>query len=176
MSIDNVSRIKEKLGIVDVVSSYVKLDRAGANLRGRCPFHNEKTPSFFVSPDRGTYKCFGCSAGGDIFTFVEQFEGVDFPGALKILAEKAGVELVREDPHVRDERDRLFKVMEEATLFFENRLLENKNAQDYLEKRGLSKETVKKFRIGFVHDNWTSLYDFLKTKSFKTRRLISRSG
>ncbi len=166
MSIDNVSRIKEKLGIVDVVGTYVKLDKAGANLRGRCPFHNEKTPSFFVSPDRGTYKCFGCSEGGDIFTFVERFEGVDFLGALKILAEKAGVELVKEDPRVRDERETLFKIMEEATSFFERKLSENKDVQDYLKKRGLSEETIKKFRIGFVLDEWSSLYDFLKTKKF----------
>ncbi|MBU1557847.1 DNA primase [Patescibacteria group bacterium] len=166
MSIDNVSRIKERLGVVDVVGSYIKLDKAGANLKGKCPFHNEKTASFFVSPDRGTYKCFGCGAGGDIFTFVEQFEGVDFPGALKILAEKAGVELVKEDPRLKDERERLFKVMEEATLFFEKGLSENKEVLGYLENRGLKKETIKNFRIGFVRDDWTSLYDFLKTKNF----------
>ena len=94
MAISNgVQKIKEKLSIVDVISSYIKLDRAGINLKAKCPFHNEKTPSFFVSPARGSYYCFGCGASGDIFTFVEEFEGLDFKGALKLLADRAGVEL-----------------------------------------------------------------------------------
>src|SRR3989344_8561438 len=88
-----VQQIKERLSIEEIVSSYIKLDRAGANLKAKCPFHNEKTPSFFVSPDRGSYYCFGCQASGDIFTFVEEFEGLDFKGALKLLADKAGVTL-----------------------------------------------------------------------------------
>ena len=85
-----VQQIKERLSIEEVVSSYIKLDRVGANFKARCPFHNEKTPSFFISPERGSYYCFGCSAKGDIFTFVEEFEGLDFKGVLKILAERAG--------------------------------------------------------------------------------------
>ena len=84
----NVDTIKERLSIVDVLSSYNKLEHTGVNFKARCPFHNEKTPSFFVSPDRNNYYCFGCGAKGDIFSFVEQFEGVDFRGALKVLAEK----------------------------------------------------------------------------------------
>ena len=166
MSSNNVSRIKERLGIIDVVSAYIKLDKAGINLKGKCPFHNEKTPSFFVSPDRGTYKCFGCGAGGDIFTFVEQFEGVDFVGALKILAEKAGVELEKEDPRTRNERNRLFSIMEETTFFFEKILENNLKALEYLKDRGLETKTIKKFRIGFVENEWRSLYDFLKAKKF----------
>jgi DNA primase len=162
---NNTQKIKERLNIVDVVSQYVKLDRAGVNLKGRCPFHNEKTPSFFVSPDRGTYKCFGCGAGGDIFTFTEQFEGVDFVGALKILAEKAGIELEKEDPKKRDEKEKLFFVMEEATVFFEKNLKENSEAIKYLENRGLKKDTIEKFRIGYVKEGWRSLNDFLKTKN-----------
>lgn len=89
----HVDIIKERLSITDVLSSYIKLEQAGANFKARCPFHNEKTPSFFISPDRGTYYCFGCGLKGDIFSFVEQFEGTDFRGALKMLAEKAGVTL-----------------------------------------------------------------------------------
>src|SRR5665213_4504462 len=84
---DTVQQIKDRLSIVDVVSQYVKLERAGATLRARCPFHTERTPSFTVSPERGTYHCFGCGVGGDIFTFVEAIEGLDFKGALKVLAE-----------------------------------------------------------------------------------------
>src|ERR1035437_10517159 len=80
-----VDMIKERLGVEEVISSYMKLEKAGKNFKGRCPFHNEKTPSFFVSPERGSFYCFGCGAKGDIFTFIEEFEGLDFKGALKIL-------------------------------------------------------------------------------------------
>ena len=90
---DTVQQIKDRLSIVDVVSQYVKLQRAGASLRARCPFHAERTPSFHVSPERGTYHCFGCNVGGDIFSFVEAIEGLDFKGALKVLAERAGVQV-----------------------------------------------------------------------------------
>ena len=89
----SVEKIKEKLSVVDVISSYLKLEKAGGNYKAPCPFHNEKTPSFFVSPSRNSYYCFGCGVKGDIFTFVEQFEGLDFKGALKVLALRAGVEL-----------------------------------------------------------------------------------
>mgnify|MGYP000679784072 FL=1 len=89
----NVDKIKERLGVEEVISSYIKLESAGKNLKGKCPFHNEKTASFFVSPDRGSYYCFGCHAKGDIFSFVEQFEGIDFMGAMKLLAERAGIPL-----------------------------------------------------------------------------------
>ena len=104
--------------------------------------------------------------GGDIFTFVEQFEGVDFVGALKILAEKAGVELEKEDPRTRNERNRLFSIMEETTFFFEKILENNLKALEYLKDRGLETKTIKKFRIGFVENEWRSLYDFLKAKKF----------
>ena len=89
----SVDQIKSKLDIVSVVGGYVKLEKSGSNFKARCPFHNEKTPSFFVSIDRGTFYCFGCGAKGDIFTFIENFEGLDFKGALKVLAERAGVKL-----------------------------------------------------------------------------------
>ena len=101
-----VQKIKEKLSIEDVVSSYIKLDKAGVNLKAKCPFHNEKTPSFFVSPDRGTYYCFGCGASGDIFSFVENFEGLDFKGALKMLADRAGVKLGDYSVEKKDEKEK----------------------------------------------------------------------
>src|SRR3989344_948530 len=116
-----VQQIKERLSIEEIVSSYIKLDRAGANLKAKCPFHNEKTPSFFVSPDRGSYYCFGCGASGDIFTFVEEFEGLDFKGALRLLADRAGVLLPRyskEDQKNQNEKERLYEVMEEVAIFF----------------------------------------------------------
>src|SRR3990170_1170192 len=107
-----VQKIKERLSIEDVVSSYIKLEKSGANLKARCPFHNEKTPSFFVSPSRESYYCFGCGARGDIFTFVEEFEGLDFKGALKLLADRAGVQLEvyskenREAKEIKSEKEK----------------------------------------------------------------------
>src|SRR3989344_1739982 len=95
---DAVQQIKERLSILDVISPYVELHRAGKNFKGKSPFTAEKTPSFFVSPDRGMYYCFSTSQGGDMFSFIQVMEGVDFKEALKILAQKAGVELVPEDP------------------------------------------------------------------------------
>ncbi len=162
-----VLKIKERLTIEEVVSTYIKLERVGPNLKARCPFHNEKTPSFFISPDRGTYYCFGCGAKGDIFSFVEDFEGLDFKGALKLLADKAGVALSDFSREVEGEKENLYKVMEEATSFFENNLLLKKEALDYLKNRGVKDETIKNFRIGYVEANWRDLYNHLKSKKFK---------
>src|SRR6266852_1319154 len=137
-----VQQIKDKLGIVDVVSQYVKLERSGAALRARCPFHSERTPSFHVSPERGTYHCFGCGVGGDIFTFVEAIEGLDFKGALKVLAEKAGVPLVysRGEKSSLDERDRLFSLLETTALFYQQQL--TAEAKKYLHDRGMEDATI----------------------------------
>ncbi len=162
----NVEQIKERLGIADVVGSYVKLEKAGSNYKARCPFHNEKTPSFFVSPDRGSYYCFGCNAKGDIFSFVEQFEGLDFVGALKVLAQRAGVELVRENPQAKSEKDRLYAVLEKATEFYEKSVAGGSEATSYLEKRGVKKETIKDWRLGFAPDSWRALYEELLKRGF----------
>lgn len=162
----SVDKIKERLGIVDLIGSYIKLERAGNSFKARCPFHNEKTPSFFVSPERDSYYCFGCGAKGDIFTFVEEFEGLDFRGALKVLAERTGVELVPENSKFRDEREKLFAVMEESANFFEHNLSEAGEAREYLKKRGLADKTVKEWRIGYAPPLWNNLENHLKTKNF----------
>jgi DNA primase len=161
-----VQQIKERLSIEEVVSSYIKLERAGANFKARCPFHNEKTPSFFISPDRNSYYCFGCGAKGDIFTFIEEFEGLDFKGALKILAERAGVTLASFNKEKEGEKERLYRAMEESTKFFEKNLRDNKEALEYLKSRGLTDKTIKDFRIGFVKDDWRLLYSHLKNIGF----------
>jgi len=161
-----VQKIKERLSIEEVVSSYIKLEKAGANLKAKCPFHNEKTPSFFVSPDRASYYCFGCGAKGDIFTFVEEFEGLDFKGALKLLAERAGVPLEQYNPKEESEKEKLYRAMEESTKFFENNLTGNKEVLDYLKSRGLEDKTIKDFRIGFIKDDWRELYFYLQKKGF----------
>ncbi|HTE48762.1 MAG TPA: DNA primase [Candidatus Paceibacterota bacterium] len=174
----SVDQIKSRIDILTLVSSYMKLDRAGANWKGKCPFHSEKTPSFFVSPERGSYYCFGCGASGDIFTFVEEFEGLDFKGALRLLADRAGVQLEvynKINKETESEKEKLYKAMEEATKYFENNLKENKQAQEYLKSRGLTDKTIKDFRIGYAILDWRRLYDFLKEKSF-TDDEIEKAG
>ena len=164
-----VEQIKDRIGIADVVGSYIKLEKAGGNYKARCPFHNEKTPSFFLSPARNTYYCFGCGAKGDIFSFVQEFEGLDFVGALKVLAQRAGVELTKEDPKLRTERQRLFLCLESATIFFQRNLYERaeqKPVVDYLLGRGLTTDTIKEWRVGYAPDEWRALSEYLKEKRF----------
>ena len=172
-----VQKIKERLSIEEVVSSYIKLEKIGSNLKAKCPFHNEKTPSFFISNDRGSYYCFGCGAKGDIFTFVEEFEGLDFKGALKLLAERAGVPLENYDPKEESEKEKLYRAMEESTKFFENNLANpegkpaasygaKKEVLEYLKLRGLTDKTIKDFRIGFIENDWRLLYNHLQKKGF----------
>ncbi len=161
-----VQKIKESLSIEEVVSSYIKLEPAGSNLKAKCPFHNEKTPSFFVSPARGSFYCFGCSASGDIFTFVEEFEGLDFKGALKLLALRAGVALEHYNQEEESEKEKLYRAMEEATKFFENNLKENKEVLDYLKNRGLTEKSISDFRIGYISPDWRQLYSHLQKKGF----------
>ena len=114
---DNVSKIKDRLDIVDIISGYLKLVKAGQNFKARCPFHNEKTPSFVVSPERQVWHCFGCSKGGDMFSFIQEIEGVEFIEALRILAAKAGIELESFDPAVKDDKARLYEVCEAPAKF-----------------------------------------------------------
>lgn len=159
--------IKERLGIVEVVSSYTKIDKAGSNYKGRCPFHHEKSPSFFVSPARSSYYCFGCGQKGDIFTFVQEFEKVDFVGALKILAERAGVELQQFKNENKGENDRLRSVLETSTKYYEQNIHTPRNIKtlEYLRDRGLTDKSIDDWRIGFAENEWRRLHDFLLTKN-----------
>lgn len=172
---DTVDKIKERLSIVDVVGGYVKLVRAGKYWKGLSPFTKEKTPSFFVTPEKGFYHCFSTGKGGDMFTFVEEMEGVDFKGALKILAEKAGVELVRESQESRDERDGLYAVIEAATAFFASELEERADARAYLEKRGLTTSTIAHWRLGYARKDWRALKAHLEGRGF-TESLLLKAG
>jgi DNA primase len=166
----SVEQIKSRLNIVDVVQGYIKLQKAGANLKANCPFHLEKTPSFFVSPSRESWHCFGCNRGGDMFAFVMEIEGVEFIEALKILANRAGIELAPIDSKHKNERARLLKLIDDAKNFYESELKKNKEAIDYLKERGLKEETIKEFSIGFAPGppagGWRNLYDFLKNRSY----------
>lgn len=169
-----VEQIKERLPINEVIGQYVKLDKAGASYKAKCPFHNEKSASFFVSPDRGGYYCFGCGAKGDIFTFVEQFEGLDFRGALKVLAERAGVQLTM-DNKADGERDRYYQIMEDATRFFEEQFAQSKEAQEYIQKRGVTDATRAEFRIGWAPEGWGNLRSYLKKKGWNDM-IIEKAG
>ncbi|MCR4279671.1 MAG: DNA primase [Candidatus Zambryskibacteria bacterium] len=171
----DVETIKERLDIAEVVSGYLKLEKAGQSYKARCPFHNEKTPSFFVSPGRQSFYCFGCGAKGDIFTFVEQVEGLDFRESLKLLAEKAGVELSRhseESKEKKGEKDRILEVLEDATKFFEKMLGANASAQDYLKSRGISEASIGDWRIGYAPAEWRSLYGHLREEGHSEELLV----
>lgn len=173
MSTDTVQQIKDRLPIVDVVSTYVKLERAGGSLRARCPFHAEKSPSFFVSPERGTYHCFGCNVGGDIFSFTEAIEGIDFKGALKMLADRAGVPLDfarGREIGGKDARDRLFEAMEAATIYYISRL--DDAAKKYLTERGLDDATIQTFRLGLAGNAWSEMSEHLKSKGFSEAEIL----
>ena len=176
-----VDQIKERLDIAEVIGSYVKVEKSGANFKARCPFHNEKTPSFFVSTARQTFYCFGCGAKGDVISFVEKFEGLDFKGAVKSLAERAGIDFSqvkfsREGDIESSQKEKLLEIMELATLSYESELEKHKEALQYIKSRGLTDESIKKWRIGFARDEWRGLSDELLSKSTITKELLFEAG
>jgi DNA primase len=180
---DSVAEIKARISIEDLVSQYIPLKKVGRNFRGSCPFHKERTPSFYVSPEKQMAYCFGCRKGGDHFKFIEEIEGLDFRGALKFLAEKTGVVLPKTMPvdyKKKTERDRLTELHEAATAFFENQLWDTKEGDkvlSYLKKRGLSKDTIKHARIGFAPESkegkWNALYTHLLEKDYTREEIVS---
>ena len=168
-----VEQIKERLSIVDVIGGYTELKHAGKHFKGKSPFTNEKTPSFYVSPDRGMYYCFSSQKGGDMFTFIQEMEGVDFKGALKILAERANVELVAEDPKKRDARETQYALLEEATKYFFNEREAHPHIQKYIEDRGVKTQSVHTWRIGYAKDEWRALRGHLKEKGFTDEQMLA---
>ncbi|PJC36489.1 DNA primase [Candidatus Peregrinibacteria bacterium CG_4_9_14_0_2_um_filter_53_11] len=173
-----IAEIKTRLSIEDLVGQYVQLKKVGRNYRGLCPFHNEKTPSFYVSPDKELAYCFGCRKGGDQFAFIQEVEGLDFREALQFLAEKAHVELPQRTPIQKKQasrRERLLELHDDATSFFEKQLWETKDGAkvlDYLKKRGLTEEIIKKFRLGFAPDERNLLYKYLLKTEYTKSELL----
>ena len=174
----SIEEIKSRIDIVELVSQYVKLRKTGANFGALCPFHAEKTGSFFVSPTRQTWRCFGCGKGGDIFTFIQEIESVEFGDALRVLAAKAGVELEKQTlkmAELKTERERLYDVCELATKFFEKQLQASatgKEVQKYLLGRGLSQDSILVWRIGYSPDSWQGLHDFLAAEGYSDSEIV----
>ncbi|MBA2446564.1 MAG: DNA primase [Chloroflexi bacterium] len=166
-----IEEIKRRLDPVDVIGQTVQLKRAGRSFKGLCPFHSEKSPSFVVSPERGTWHCFGCSEGGDIFSFVQRRDNLDFPEALRLLAARAGVEverISRPDPGVREQRDRLHALVEAAALFYRSALTSSDGgrARAYLDGRGLVDATVERFGLGYADPSGRTLERHLLKAGF----------
>jgi len=175
MQDSSVEEIKSKLNIEEVVGQYLQLSRAGRNLKACCPFHNEKTPSFIVSPERQTWHCFGCGEGGDIFSFVMKMEGVEFVDALKTLADKAGVQLKKMDYKDKGEKSNILEVVEAAKKFYREclKIKSGVKAYEYLRGRGISDETIEVFELGYAPDSWSLLSEYLQKKGFKEKDIFA---
>lgn len=169
-----VELIKEKLDVATVLRGYIELTPAGRNFKARCPFHSEKTASFVVTPDRGSWKCFGCGLGGDIFSFVQQFEHVEFPDALRLLAEKAGVELRRVNPAEERFTGALYRANAAAAEFFREQAKAD-IPQAYLRERGITQEAADFFEIGWAPPDQDLLARYLTREGFDKEDLV-RSG
>lgn len=174
-AMDDTDLIKEKINIVDLISEYLPLKKSGINFKASCPFHQEKTPSFVVSPERQIWHCFGCSKGGDHFTFLMEKEGMEFKEALEMLAKRAGITL-KKAPQKQDFKDRLFEINLKAQEFFHYILTKHplgKKALGYLTKRGLRSETIETFGIGYAPNSWESLTKFLLKRGFKPQEIVT---
>jgi DNA primase len=174
----DVELIKSRLDIADIVGEYIQLKPAGASLKGLCPFHDEKTPSFMVHRGKQIFHCFGCQEGGDIFSFVQKQENADFPEALKILATKAGVQLKSFNPEQASLKTKLIDITTKAAQYFTHQLNSpvGQKARNYLvNQRKLSEETLKEFHIGFAPAGWDNLSKFLQSRKFHSK-LITQSG
>jgi len=175
MSDQNVEQVKERTDIVALVGEQVRLKKIGANFKGLCPFHNEKTPSFIVSPNRQMFHCFGCGKSGDAFTWVMEKEGMTFPEALRVLAQRAGVTLAFEQIEHREERERLRATLDTTADFYQQIFLKTtpaKVARDYLLGRGLSQKSIEDWRIGFVPHAGTPLIEKAKARGVTTNDLV----
>ncbi len=169
--------IKDRVSVVQLIQEYVPLKKSGANWKGRCPFHNEKSPSFMVHEEKQMWHCFGCSKGGDIFAFIQEIEGVEFPEALKILATRAGVVLDTYKSEINSsQRNRLLDIQAKASNFFHRILLDvpqAKPARDYLEKRGLTRGVFELWNIGYAPEQWDLLTKYLVGKGYALDDLVA---
>lgn len=177
---NHADEIKSRLDIVDIISEYISLRPAGSNFRALCPFHNEKTPSFMVSPDKQIYHCFGCGKGGDLISFVMGMEGLDFVEALKSLAPRAGVIIDNQEFSDNSQKNRLLQILEFSRKYYNYILTSEKGDREkiksikkYLNARGLSEEAISNWQIGYSLDNYDDLLNFLKSKKFTDTEILS---
>jgi DNA primase len=172
------TQVKERTDIVALISEHMRLKRTGANFKGLCPFHHEDTPSFVVSPSRQMFHCFGCGESGDVFSWLMKRESMTFPEALRVLAQRAGITLTFERAEKREERDRLRATLDTAADFYHAILLktaEGREARDYLRDRGISEESIARFRLGFVPVTTTPLLEKAKERGVTQDDLL-RAG
>ena len=174
---DTLEEIKNSIDIVELISEYVHLKKAGQNWKGVCPFHTEKTPSFMVSPAKQIFHCFGCGAGGDIFTFLTRYETLTFPEALNILAKRAGVTLKASPKSAAraGEKEVIVNMHRDASEFFRQNLPRNPKAAAYLKDRGVDKENLDAFALGFAPKSWNALLNYLSQKGYKPE-MIKKAG
>lgn len=180
ISQESIERVAAANDIVDVIGSYFPLKRAGTSFRALCPFHNEKSPSFHVNPGRQTFHCFGCGVGGGVFRFVMDYEHVDFPTAVRRLAERVGITLIEEsnagDVTKRNERSRLLDIHRKAALWYHHQLLRSPAAalaREYLKKRGFSKEIAVAWQLGYAPAGWDSIKTWGSAEGFRPSELIA---
>ncbi len=175
-----LDEIRSRNDIVDVISGYVTLKRKGSNFFGLCPFHNEKSPSFSVSPNKQIFHCFGCGVGGNVFHFVSKIENLSFHETVGLLAERAGValpsDLSQEDEKLAKLKSKVYEVNKTAAEFYHLNLYKptSKVAQEYIKKRKLDNNTLKSFLIGYAGDN-NELYAYLKEKGFGAEEMLASS-
>jgi len=173
-----IEQVRARSDIVEVISRYIPLQKAGRNYRAPCPFHHEKTPSFIVSPDKQIYHCFGCGAGGNVFNFVMKHENLEFPEAVEALADRAGIRLPKYGPQNKELSslaNQLYKINELAVSFFQENLLRSEAAKGYLVSRGTGEEVIKKFKIGYAPDGWENGMNFFKKKNIDGA-LLEKAG
>ncbi len=177
---DQVEEVKKKIDIVEVVGEYVQLKKAGRNYKGNCPFHGEKTPSFMVNPELQIFKCFGCAEGGDVYTFLQKIEGMEFGEVLKTLADRVGVKLESYKPtKFEQEKEKLIQINTLAALAYNYLLTRHKSgkeALEYLNKRGLTNELIEQFKLGYAPNDWNFLEDFLVRKKGYTLTDLEKAG
>ncbi len=175
---DQVAQIREKIDIVSFISEYITLKKMGRNFKANCPFHGEKTPSFVVSPERQIWHCFGCGKGGDVYTFLMEYEKLEFAEALRLLAKRTGIELVSQKgtSGLTSKKELLYEVNNFAKEFYHyvlTKLPAGKTAREYLEKRGVTQKVIETFRLGFSPSSDHALVDYLvKKKNYKREDII----
>ena len=177
---NQVDEVKARTDIVSVIGERIELKKAGRNFKANCPFHGEKTASFMVSPELQIFKCFGCGEGGDAFSFLEKYEGMEFPEALKYLADKAGIKLKRTNFGQASEKEKMVEINTQTLRFYNYLLLDHpvgKKALNYLTRdRGLKPETIKEFQLGYSPDNSYAMKQFLVTKKKFDARDVEKAG